>query len=512
MRGVVTAAEMKALDANTIEKAGIPSLVLMERAALQTVTEIIKRVNTKDKEKILVVCGTGNNGGDGLAIARLLHLHGFKTWYYIVGNEEKMTKETSSQLRTAEYYHTPRVHNLILDEYTTIVDAIFGVGLSRPIEGKYGELISELNQASAFKVAVDIPSGIDADTGFEKGIAFRANLTVTFAFRKRGLCFYPGRMYGGEIIVADIGIYDRDRDGSELASKAAWYIEKSDVKTLPARKPWGNKGTFGKVLLVAGSKGMCGAACLSASAALHGGAGMVKIQTVEENRIPLQSLLPEAMLTSEFDEEANRKNLNWCDVLVIGPGLGTEGSGKERMLWFLENGAKAGKPVILDADGLNILAMHPQWMKLIGEQTILTPHMGEMSRLCGLDVSELKEDPVARAYQYAEKSGGVLVLKDACTVVTDRNEKLYLNLSGNSGMATAGSGDVLSGIIAAVLCMYLSCEEEQELSYKAALAVYIHGLCGDIAREKKGSHGMTAKDMIEALPEVLKLAEVQSKG
>ena len=181
------------------------------------------------------------------------------------------------------------------------------------------------------------------------------------------------------------------------------------------------------------------------------------------------------------------------------------------MLWFLENGAKAGKPVILDADGLNILAMHPQWMKFIGKQPILTPHMGEMSRLCGLDVSELKEDPVACAYQYAEKSGGVLVLKDACTVVTDRNEKLYLNLSGNSGMATAGSGDVLSGIIAAVLCMYLSCEEEQELSYKAALAVYIHGLCGDIAREKKGSHGMTAKDMIEALPEVLKLAEVQSK-
>ena len=145
---------------------------------------------------------------------------------------------------------------------------------------------------------------------------------------------------------------------------------------------------------------------------------MVKIQTVEENRIPLQSLLPEAMLTSEFDEEANRKNLNWCDVLVIGPGLGTEGSGKERMLWFLENGAKAGKPVILDADGLNILAMHPQWMKFIGKQTILTPHMGEMSRLCGLDVSELKEDPVACAYQYAEKSGGVLVLKDACTVIT----------------------------------------------------------------------------------------------
>lgn len=151
-------------------------------------------------------------------------------------------------------------------------------------------------------------------------------------------------------------------------------------------------------------------------------------------------------------------------------------------------------------------------VKFIGNRPFSHPTWAEMSRLACLDVSELKEDPVARAYQYAEKSGGVLVLKDACTVVTDRNEKLYLNLSGNSGMATAGSGDVLSGIIASVLCMYLSCEEERELSYKAAMAVYIHGLCGDIAREKKGSHGMTAKDMIEALPEVLKLAEVQSKG
>lgn len=517
MKKVVTCSQMKLLDHGTIHNMHVPSLVLMERAALATAEEIRKYLEKKNgsgnlkKERILTVCGSGNNGGDGIAIARLLHLAGIRSEIYLAGNPDKMTEETRHQWDIAMSYQVPVMNNPVWDEYTVIVDGIFGVGLSREITGNYKEIIDHMNEAPAYKVAVDIPSGIHGDTGAVLGTAFEADLTVTFAYKKRGLCLYPGRAYAGRIVVADIGIYDRDRDGSELASKAAWYIEKSDVKTLPARKPWGNKGTFGKVLLVAGSKGMCGAACLSASAALHGGAGMVKIQTVEENRIPLQSLLPEAMLTSEFDEEANRKNLNWCDVLVIGPGLGTEGSGKERMLWFLENGAKAGKPVILDADGLNILAMHPQWMKFLGEQTILTPHMGEMSRLCGLDVSELKEDPVARAYQYAEKSGGVLVLKDACTVVTDRNEKLYLNLSGNSGMATAGSGDVLSGIIAAVLCMYLSCEEEQELSYKAALAVYIHGLCGDIAREKKGSHGMTAKDMIEALPEVLKLAEVQSK-
>lgn len=518
MKKVVTCSQMKLLDHGTIHNMHVPSLVLMERAALATAEEIRKYLEKKNgsgnlkKERILTVCGSGNNGGDGIAIARLLHLAGIRSEIYLAGNPDKMTEETRHQWDIAMSYQVPVMNNPVWDEYTVIVDGIFGVGLSREIIGNYKEIIDHMNEAPAYKAAVDIPSGIHGDTGAVLGTAFEADLTVTFAYKKRGLCLYPGRAYAGRIVVADIGIYDRDRDGSELASKAAWHMEKSDVKTLPARKPWGNKGTFGKVLLVAGSKGMCGAACLSASAALHGGAGMVKIQTVEENRIPLQSLLPEAMLTSEFDEEANRKNLNWCDVLVIGPGLGTEGSGKERMLWFLENGAKAGKPVILDADGLNILAMHPQWMKFIGKQTILTPHMGEMSRLCGLDVSELKEDPVACAYQYAEKSGGVLVLKDACTVITDRNEKLYLNLSGNSGMATAGSGDVLSGIIAAVLCMYLSCEEEQELSYKAALAVYIHGLCGDIAREKKGSHGMTAKDMIEALPEVLKLAEVQSKG
>ena len=179
MREIVTAAEMKALDSNTIQQAGIPSLVLMERAALRIADELTERLKEKDRERILVVCGTGNNGGDGLAVTRLLQQRGFRVWYYILGNEEKMTAETACQFKTVQYYQVPRANNLDLNEYTTIVDAIFGVGLSRPVEGKYGEVISELNQASAYKVAVDIPSGIDADTGFEKGVAFRADLTVT---------------------------------------------------------------------------------------------------------------------------------------------------------------------------------------------------------------------------------------------------------------------------------------------------------------------------------------------
>ena len=330
MRDIVTAQEMKDLDRNTIENAGVLSLVLMERAALKTVEEMKKRWKQEDREKVLVVCGSGNNGGDGLAIARLLHLQGISVSFYFPGKEEKMTPETAKQMEIARNYEVPQVHNLNPGEYTTIVDAIFGVGLARPVEGIYAQILRELNQASAFKVAVDLPSGIDADNGQELGTAFRADLTVTFAFRKRGLCFYPGRMYAGEVVVADIGIY---KDSGYPVSVHS--VEQNDLSLLPERVPYGNKGTFGKVLLVAGSPGMCGAAYLSAAAALKCSAGMVKIQTVEENRIPLQTLLPEAMITCEFDESANQKMMDWCDVLVIGPGLGVSGQSRERAQWFL---------------------------------------------------------------------------------------------------------------------------------------------------------------------------------
>lgn len=191
MREIVTAVEMKELDHNTIQKAGISSPVLMERAALKTVEEIVQRLKNKEKEKILVVCGTGNNGGDGLAIARLLQLRGVRTWYYIAGKEEKMTAETAGQLKTAEYYQVPRVHNLDLDEYTTIVDAIFGVGLSRPVEGKYAELISTMNRASAYKVAVDIPSGLTQIPDLRRGLHSGQILRLPLLFAKEGCVFIP---------------------------------------------------------------------------------------------------------------------------------------------------------------------------------------------------------------------------------------------------------------------------------------------------------------------------------
>mgnify|MGYP000473710071 CR=1 FL=1 len=302
MKKLVTCKEMKDLDSTTIREIGVPSEVLMERAALKVVEETEKYLQ-KD-ERILVVCGSGNNGGDGIAVARLFHLKGIRVEFYMVGNKDKMTRETALQYKIASGYRVPEVNNPQWSEYTTIVDAIFGVGLSRPVEGKYAELISTMNRASAYKVAVDIPSGIDSDTGFEKGIAFRADLTVTFAFRKRGLCFYPGRMYGGEIVVTDIGIYSIP--GKKICMH---HLEREDLKMLPERVPYGNKGTFGKVLLIAGSEGMCGAAYLSAAAALKSSAGMVRIQTVEANRIPLQTLLPEAMITCDFDGKKTRQCL-----------------------------------------------------------------------------------------------------------------------------------------------------------------------------------------------------------
>lgn len=498
MKDIVTAEEMKNLDRNTIENAGVLSLVLMERAALKTVEEIRKRWKQEKSERVLVVCGSGNNGGDGLAIARLLYLQGIQTDFYFPGKEEKMTPETRKQMDIVRNYKVPQVHNLKPDEYTTIVDAVFGVGLARPVEGIYRQIISDLNRSCAFKVAVDLPSGIDADTGRELGIAFRADLTVTFAFRKRGLCFYPGRMYAGETVVADIGIYEETGTRSSVRC-----LEPEDLSLLPKRIPYGNKGTFGKVLLVAGSSGMCGAAYLSAAAALKCSAGMVKIQTVEENRIPLQTLLPEAMITCEFDESANQKMLDWCDVLVIGPGLGVSGESRERAQWFLVRASMCRKPVVLDADGLNLLSVHEEWRKFLGENVILTPHLGEMSRLCESSIGEIQNNLISTAVNYAKETKVTCALKDACTVVADATGEIYLNLSGNAGMATAGSGDVLSGVMAGVICMFLSEKRKLSPALTAALGVYIHGAAGDRAAQKVGEMGMTARDIIRFLPEIL---------
>lgn len=502
MKYAVSCSLMKKLDQDTIENKGVPSLVLMERAALKTAEEmemVLGKKGKKETHRILCVCGSGNNGGDGIAVARILFLHGYPSEIYLAGNPDHMTRETAAQLKIASNYHIPVVNNPQFSEYTTIVDALFGIGLARPAEGFYAELIHKMNRSDAWKVAVDIPSGVNGDTGAVMGTAFEADLTVTFAFRKTGLCLYPGRRLAGRIVVADIGIC---KETSLMEER--WYFQKDDLCLLPKRNQEGNKGTFGKVLAVTGSAGMCGAAYLSSAAAFGCGAGMVKILTEDENRVPLQTRLPEAMTECREDEKSFQEAFDWCDVLLAGPGLGMSEKSRKKVKWCLEKAGKTGKQMILDADGLNLLTRNPEWKKYLGPHVVLTPHLGEMSHLTGISIPDIQADREKAACQYAAHTGAVCVLKDASTVIAGPDGTVWLNLSGNPGMASAGSGDVLTGILAGLFCMYrnrtLTAKEKTQI---AALGVFIHGKAGDLAVQKTGEYGMKAGDLIPAVSRVI---------
>ena len=356
MRSVLNSSQMKELDRYTIQNMEIPSQVLMERAALAVVRCLEEKKETL--RSILVVCGMGNNAGDGVAIARILYLKGYRAEFYCPGNPEKFSRDLLQQLRIAQNYQVPLVNNPKWDEYTTIVDAVFGVGLNREVTGEYAELIEQMNQAPARKVAVDISSGVCADSGRILGCAFHADETVTFGFLKKGMCLYPGAEYSGDIHVENIGIYEK---GTEMPWEYVQALEEKDLASLlPERSPYGNKGTFGKILILAGSGQISGAAYLCASACLHSGAGMVKIHTVEKNRQILQTLLPEALLSTyqegHADFEQLGKDLEWCDVIAAGPGLEQGTTARGHMEFILKN---SRKPLVMDADALNLLSGIP---------------------------------------------------------------------------------------------------------------------------------------------------------
>lgn len=497
MKQIVDGQQMKELDYETIHSYGIPSLVLMERASL-AVTEVLK--NEFDTKKILIVCGSGNNGADGMSAARILHLEGYHVDLFLAGKMESFTEEAAIQWKIAENYGVSVVNNFCPNEYTTIVDAVFGVGLSREITGTYKEIFERINHSRIPVLAVDIPSGICAATGNVMGIAVRAAKTVTFAYGKAGLYLYPGAAYSGDIIIKDIGIYGKKPD-------AIRAIDENEVNWIPKRKADGNKGTFGKILIAAGSKNMSGAAYFSAKAAMLTGAGMVKIFTEESNRIILQQLFPEAMLVTycqEEDPSSVNCKLNdaadWADLAVVGPGIGKSDTALSILEAFLEK--DTSQPLVIDADGLNLLAEHPEILKDCVRPYILTPHMGEMARLSGYTISQLKSETRKCLTKFREQlknytdAKPVLVLKDARTMTMTDDNKFYLNLSGNSGMATAGSGDVLSGIIAGLLAQGLEPEKA------APLGVWLHGKAGDVAKERKGERSMTASDLIEAIPDL----------
>ena len=487
-----TGEQMRRADLYTIEEIGVPSMVLMERAALEVVR--CMEEEQLDFRKVLVICGSGNNGGDGYAIARLLHLKGHDVTIFFAGNSQKRSEENAQQAKIAAHYEIPVITNLGTEEYSVIIDALFGTGLKREVTGHYREVLCSVNQMAGKKVAVDLPSGIHDTTGARMGIAFCADLTVAIAFPKRGLFLQEGNVCAGKILTGDIGI------SSETFSEGTvtFGYEKQDLFLgFPKRKKNSHKGSYGKVLMIAGSKGMSGAAYLSAKAAYAVGAGLVQIYTHEENRVILQQLLPEAIITTydTFDSEQLEKLIQWADLIGIGCGLGKSDTAERVMQYTLK---RALVPCVVDADGINILSKHMEWIEETNALIVLTPHMKELSRMLQCSVKELIEQRMEKLHAFVERYKVVCVLKDARTLVAKEHRNTYLNLSGNAAMAKAGSGDVLAGVIVGILA------QQCEPYTSACLGVFLHGLAGDMARDKKGAYSVLASDLVAEISSVLK--------
>ncbi|MDE7478255.1 MAG: NAD(P)H-hydrate epimerase, partial [Lachnospiraceae bacterium] len=389
MEYVLTSAEMKACDRAAIDEYGIESLVLMERAALQTVQVILDRYGSDIY--VGIMAGSGNNGGDGIAIARILQEKGVRAEINMIGDQSKLSSEAAAQLETAKKLNIPIHYGMEHTLYDVIVDAIFGIGLTRCVEGKYKKAIEAVNESKAKVIAVDIPSGVNADDGDIMGCAVKADVTVTFAYRKLGLMLYPGASCAGEVVRVPIGI-----PKSVVENKRTGVVTFTDITEdlhFPERSCSGNKGTFGQVLLIAGSRTMGGACFLSALSAYRTGVGMVRIFTSSQNRESLLKKIPEAIVDIYDDDpsmtqaelDALSAGLEWADIVAVGPGISMSEKAKEileRTIGFCK------KPMVIDADALNLLSQDETLLKHFefgyreqDSDIILTPHLGEFSRL-----------------------------------------------------------------------------------------------------------------------------------
>ncbi len=494
MKFVLTGEEARSLDCITRESFHMDDLVLMERAALSLSEEIKKRFS-KD-ERILILCGTGNNGADGVCAGRILFNEGYLNIKICLAlGKEKLSKAMKKQISIAEAYKVPFLNGLPeTNAFPVIVDALFGTGLNRPIEGKAASVVDFINSNDAFVIACDSASGIDHTSGSVNGPCVKADLTVSFAFLKRGQILFPGREYSGETIVRDIGIYP---DGSSDNAPGTVMLEKEDIKRLlPKRKRNSHKGTYGKVLCIAGSVGMAGAAYFSAKAAYLCGAGLVRIYSPEENRVILQERIPEAVMTS-FVEKHETEPLSDLmidqDVVLIGPGIGKGKGARDILDYVLLN---ASCPVVLDADALNIIAEDKSLLNCPNSELILTPHMGELSRLLNKPFPFIKENIFELCSAFALEHQLSIIAKDAVSLVFSPDKSAIINPTGDDSLSTAGSGDILSGMIAGLIASGASPSDA------ASIAPFIHGLCGEEAGKRNSATSVTAQDILAAIPSV----------
>ena len=495
MKYILNADEMKKVDEYSISGVGIPSVVLMERAALSVTGHILEQIDKTAGVRIICICGSGNNGADGLAIARQLFLKGYKVDVFL--NEGRhSTQEYRIQLNIIRNLGIQCIDDPDFSGYGVIVDALFGNGLSGSLKEKAACIVDNINKAhskGAYVTAVDIPSGISATSGMVLGCAVKADTTVTFGYRKVGQLLYPGAAYCGNLITADIGFAEY----KDMPRNKYVYEESDAAKNIIKRKPDSNKGSCGKALIIAGSKQYGGAAVLASQAAYRMGAGLVKLITHSDNRNIVLNNNVECLLDIYSDGEflEPEASVIWSDAICIGPGLSKCDMALKYVRYIAE---RTDKKRLFDADALNIIAgEHIDYKGSREGQIIITPHIMEMSRLTGKTVADIKEHMIESAKEYAIQHSCICILKDARTVVTD-GQKVYINCTGNDGMSTGGCGDVLTGLIAGMTAMGLDAFEA------ACLSVYVHGKAGDYAASGKGRAGMTAADISEAIAYVLK--------
>lgn len=504
---LVTAAEAKRLDERASKEFGMPTLLLMENAGLSIVLAMEKTFGSLEGKRVAIFCGRGGNGGDGMCAARHLVAHGAQVVVGLIGGRDGLAGDA-----LANWTILDRMGLTPMDVRSEgdlawaraaagaseiIIDALVGVGGRLPLDGLMGAVIGAINAAAKPVVAVDIPSGLDPDSGRVPGAAIIATLTVTLGLPKRGLVLHPGTAWIGKLIVADLTFPIPLL--TDPAIMADVLLPEEAAQLLPSRAPTAHKHEVGRVLIVAGSPPMSGAALLAGEGALCSGSGMVHV-AVPASVVPLiagrrPELLLRACVESAAGELSSVGDLvsfaSGMHAVAIGPGLGRSGDTRKAILRLV---ADVTVPVVVDADALNALGAEPALLKSAQGPRVLTPHTGELSRLLGIASELIESDRIGSAVTAASRSGAVVVLKGARTVVAEPAGRAYVVSTGNAGMATAGSGDVLTGIITSFLA--------QRLSPLAAalLGVHVHGLAGDLARDEKTELGVTASDLSGFLP------------
>jgi ADP-dependent NAD(P)H-hydrate dehydratase / NAD(P)H-hydrate epimerase len=510
MMKIVTAAQMQALDRRAIVEARIPGPVLMERAGAAVVQQLEQRFSPSKRTRITIVCGKGNNGGDGFVAARLLAQKRIPVQVVMLARMAELSRDArlmygrllriakKTAIRTAD--DTSLLHNLLTSS-DLIVDAVLGTGLSSAVSGPYDQVIQAINRAGRPIVSVDIPSGLHADTGSALGSAVRADLTVTFGLPKLGLYIGQGIDHAGSVHVADIGIPAALTD--QVDSRILLLTHDGAKASLPVRNPSSHKGTYGHAGIIAGSVGKTGAAAMAAMAALRVGAGLVTVAVPSSVNDTLEAKLLEAMTMPMPETKARTLARSSLDRLLtfarsrtaiaIGPGLTTH---PETVELIQELVKRIDKPCVLDADALNALAGKASLLTESKFPSILTPHPGEMSRL-EIDASpqSVNADRMGVASRFARERGVLVVLKGARTIVARPDGMVAICPTGNPGMATAGTGDVLTGMITGLLAQGLSQWDA------ACTGTYFHGLAGDLTARTVGQAAMTAGDLIEHIPE-----------